>query len=126
MNKKEIINTLSKYNFDKNKFCIISGAALVLLGFIENTKDIDIAVTEDYYNWLIRDYNCIFERTNEFNKDCYIIDNVINFGVSFMPNEFEIINGYKVASLESCYKLKLFLNRPKDKKIIKKLQQILK
>ena len=37
MNKKEIINTLNKYNFDKNKFCIISGAALVLLGFIENT-----------------------------------------------------------------------------------------
>lgn len=69
MNKKEIINTLNKYNFDKNKFCIISGAALVLLGFIENTKDIDIAVTEDYYNQLLKDYNCIFERTNEFNKD---------------------------------------------------------
>ena len=126
MNKKEIINTLSKYNFDKNKFCIISGAELVLLGFIENTKDIDIAVTEDYYSNLLKDYNCIFERTNEFNKDCYIIDNVINCGVSFMPNEFEIINGYKVAALESCYKLKLFLNRPKDKEIIKKLQQNLK
>lgn len=72
MNKKDIINTLNKYNFDKNKFCIISGAALVLLGIIEKTKDIDIAVTEDYYSNLLKDYNCIFERTNEFNKDCYI------------------------------------------------------
>lgn len=59
-------------------------------------------------------------------KIAILIDNVINFGVSFMPNEFTIINGYKVASLESCYKLKLFLNRPKDKEIIKKLQQNLK
>ena len=79
MNKKEIINILSKYKFDKNKFCIISGASLILLGIIENTKDIDIAVTEEYYKELIIDYNCIFERTNEFNKDCYIIfENVQN------------------------------------------------
>lgn len=125
MKKKDIINTLNIYNFDKNKLYIISGAALVLLGFIDNTKDIDIAVTEDYYEQLIREYNCLFERTNEFNKDCYMIDNVINFGVCYLPEEFEIINGYKVASLKSCYKLKLFLNRPKDREIIKKLQQII-
>lgn len=93
MKKKDIINTLSMYNFDKNKLYIISGAALVLLGFIENTKDIDVAVTEDYYEQLIREYNCLFERKNEFNKDCYMIDNVINFGVSYLPEEFEIING---------------------------------
>ncbi len=124
MNKSEIINILNKYNLEKDKFFIISGAALVLLGFSKKTKDIDICVTEEYYNYLLKEFDCTFERTNEFGKDAYMIDSIINFGMSFMPNEYEIIGGFKVASLTDCYHLKKFLNRDKDKELLEELKKV--
>ena len=44
MTKKDIIETLNNYNLDKDKFIIISGAALVLQNFSNQTHDIDIWV----------------------------------------------------------------------------------
>ena len=41
MTKKDIIETLNNYNLDKDKFIIISGAALVLQNFNNQTHDID-------------------------------------------------------------------------------------
>lgn len=125
MNKDKIISILNQYDFDKNNFYVISGAALVLLNVIEKTKDIDICVSKEYYRQLLKEYNCVFERTNEYGNDTYMIDNVINFGISFMPNDYEIISDYKVASLKDCYKLKLFLNREKDKELLKQLKKII-
>ena len=65
MNKKDIIDTLKKYNFDSTKYIVISSAAMVLLGIKDTTKDIDIAVSDDYYEYLLKNYNCKFERINE-------------------------------------------------------------
>lgn len=125
MNKEMIIKCLDKYNFDKDKFVIISGAALVLLGIIEKTKDIDISVSSLYNDYLLDHYDCKFERINEFGKAAYMIDDIINFGVSFYPNKYDMIDNYKVASLEDCYKVKKFLNRFKDKELLKKIEEIL-
>ena len=52
MNKKQIFETLDKYNLDKNECIILSGAALVVQGIIESTNDIDIATTTKFYNTL--------------------------------------------------------------------------
>ena len=52
MNKKDIYETLQKYNFEKNKYIVISGAAMVIQGVKDSTTDIDIAVSKDYYNYL--------------------------------------------------------------------------
>ena len=51
MNKEDIINILNKYNFDKDNYVVISGAAMVLLGIKDKTSDIDISVTDSYYNY---------------------------------------------------------------------------
>ena len=126
MNKNEIIDTINKYRLDKSKFIVISGAALVLLDVSEKAHDIDISCDEDYFEYLLENYDCEFERTNEFGKKAYLIDNVINFGVSFRPKEIEIIDGIKCSSLKDILELKKFLNRKKDKKIIEKLEEILK
>lgn len=45
MNKDKIIEVLKKYNFDKNSYVVISGAAMTMLGIKDKTNDIDIAVT---------------------------------------------------------------------------------
>ena len=48
MNRKEIIKELKKYNLDPKKYIVISGAAMVLYGFKDETPDIDISVTKEY------------------------------------------------------------------------------
>lgn len=126
MNKKQIIKTIEKYKLDKSKFVVISGAALVLLDIKKTTKDIDISCDKDYCEYLLKNYDAKFERTNELGKKAYLIDDIINFGISFMPKEIEIIDGIQCSSLKDILELKRFLNRDKDKLIIKKLEKHLK
>lgn len=123
MIRKDIIETLNNYNLDKDKFIIISGAALVLQNFSNQTHDIDIWVSKDYYEHLLSNFNCKFDRINEFGNKAFMIDDVINFGFDFCPNNYVYINGYKVASLRDCYNVKKFLNRDKDKKLLLKLEK---
>ena len=54
MNKKEILEILKKYNFDKNEIIILSSAAMVINGVKETTNDIDLAVSENYQKELRR------------------------------------------------------------------------
>lgn len=123
MNKIEIIKILKKYNFDKDKYLVISGAAMVLLGIKENTSDIDISVTKDYYNYLLKNYNCTFEKINEYNREVYFIDNIINFGIDYYKKEIIFVEDFPVQIPENILKLKLSLNREKDKSDIKLLKE---
>ncbi len=121
MNKKQIIDIIEKYKLDKSKFIVISGAALVLLDHEKTTKDIDIWCDNDYCDYMLSSYDCKFERTNELGEKAYLIDNIINFGVSFKPKEIVIVDGIQCASLKDVLELKKFLNRNKDRFIISKL-----
>lgn len=121
MNKKEIFEYLKKFELDKEEFIILSGSALVIYGIKEIAKDIDIAVSEKLYNKLINNYNCIYEKEVN-NYKVWYIDNIINFSIHYYDEvEYEIINGYKVQSLDSIIQLKQKLNRDKDKKDIEKI-----
>lgn len=124
MNKQVIINTLDKYDFDKNEFIILSGAALVLLGIKKETSDIDIAVSDKLYMELLEKYNCIFEK-NKNNNDVWFIDDIINFSKNYNDSDYNKYLGYKVQSLNSIYELKMSLNRAKDYNDIKLLEKTL-
>lgn len=123
MTKKDIIETLNNYNLDKDKFIIISGADLVLQNSSNQTHDIDIWVSKDYYEHLLSNFNCEFDRINEFENKAFMIDDAINFSFDFCPKNYVYINGYKVASLRVCYNVKKLLNRDKDKKLLLKLEK---
>ena len=123
MTKKDIIETLNNYNLDKDKFIIISGAALVLQNFSNQTHDIDIWVSKDYYEHLLSNFICEFDRINEFGNKAFMIDDVLNFSFDFCPKNYVYINGYKVASLRDCYNVKKLLNIDKDKKLLLKLEK---
>ena len=126
MNKQTILDILNKYNFDKQEFIILSGASLVLQDVKEETRDIDITVSEYLYNRLLNDYNCIFEKEVD-NYLVWFIDEIINFSTHYY-DEIEYIdyNGYKIQSLESILKLKESLNRNKDKNDIEKIKKLIK
>lgn len=125
MDKNQIIKTIEKHKLDKSKFIVISGAALVLLGYEKTTEDIDIWCDNDYCNYILSNYDCEFERTNELGEKAYLFDNIINFGISFKPREIEIIDGIQCSSLRDVVELKKFLNRDKDRLIISELEKYL-
>ena len=125
MNKEEIIKSIEKYKLNKSRFVVIAGAAMVFHGIKTIAKDIDISCDEEYCDFLLNSYDCKYERTNELGNPAYFIDNIFNFGVSFMPKEIDIIDGIQVASIKDIYKLKKMLNRNKDKEDIKYLQKII-
>lgn len=120
MNKKEVLSKLKKLELDKEKYIVISGASLILHDVIDETSDIDLSCSKKYYDslsWPIKignmgveiKYNDVFE---------------ISYNL-YDGNNVDIINNYKTMNLESCLKVKRILNRPKDKKVITKLDLLL-
>lgn len=118
MTKEEILKKLEILSGDKDDFIVISGASMVVQGVKEETGDIDIAVNDKF----IKKYesiskvkkvylgNNVYEYKDfDFSKNFYNKDEVIN------------INGYNFSTLEDIRNLKKFLNRPKDRKDITKI-----
>ena len=123
MNKEKIIQILNKYNLDKDEYIVISGACMVLYGIKEITNDIDISVTDKYYNYLLNNYDCIFERINEFGEKVYFIDNIINFSRTYYSDNKNYIDYIPVQAIDELIELKKYLNRDKDKIDIEKIMK---
>ena len=117
MTKEEIFKELEKFALLKEDYIVISGASLVVQGIIEESDDIDLACSKEFFDKL--DWPT---RIGAFGievkyKDCYEI--------SYNLYEYQdvvLVNGYRFLSLEDCLEIKKRLNRPKDKKLIKELE----
>ena len=127
MNKNEILNTLEKYNFDKNQIYIISGSAMVLQGIKEKTSGIDITVSSEYEAEILKKYECIFEKEINDNGQkykIYMLDNIINFSVHYYEKySYFQVEKYNVQTPEDILKLKEKLNRKKDQEDIASLKK---
>ena len=120
MNKQEILDKLKKLDINKKNYIIIAGASLVLQDIIDTTKDIDLACSNDIYD------NLNWVETFGFNNNKIKVFDSFEIGMSYYsPKDIVKVNNYQCMSLEACLKLKRMLNRPKDKKIINKLDLIL-
>lgn len=125
-NKDNILKTLNKYNFDTQDYIVISGAALVLQNVKEFTSDIDITVSNELYNLLLKKYNCSFEKEIN-NYNVWFIDDIINFSNHYYGKiEYIELLGYKVQTIESVLKFKRQLNRSKDNKDIQYIMDFYK
>lgn len=118
MNKKEIISKLKNINLDLNEIIVISGASLVVQNIIDNTTDIDLSCSEDYYKKIKWKEKLGAAKTNIKYYDVFEIGN--NF---YFPDEVVIIDGIKFMNLKGCLKVKEELNRPKDQKVIEFLKK---
>ena len=117
MNKLEIFKELEKLDLPKDKYIVISGASLVVQDIIDETDDIDLTCSKEFYDkldWPIR----IGAFGVEIKyKDCFEIGcNLPEY------QNVVLINSYRFLSLEECLEIKKRLNRPKDKKLIKDLE----
>ena len=112
MNKEQIIQTIKKYNLNSNEYIVLEDSSLVLQGLKETTDDIDIAVSEECFEYLFKKYECEQELENT-----YIIDNVINFGKNYYnKDEVVYVESIPVQNLDSIKKMKLNFKREKDLK----------
>lgn len=120
MNRNEIFEKLQLLNLDKEKFIIISGASLVVQGILEDTPDIDLSTSRDYYkkiNWK--------KITGAFNFECKVFDVFEISDNLFDEDNIVIINGFKFANIHHILKTKKALNREKDFEIINILEKLI-
>ena len=117
MTKEEVFKELKKLDLPKDKYIVISGASLVCQDVIDETDDIDLTCSKEFYDEL--DWPA---RIGAFGvkikyKDCFEIGcNLPEY------QDIVLINGYRFLSLEDCLEIKKRLNRPKEKKLIKELE----
>ena len=118
MTKEDIFKKLEILKNDKDSFIVISGASMVVQGVKEETNDIDIAVNDKF----IEKYESISKvKRVHFGNNVYVYDD-FDFSKNFYNKDKVInINGYNFSTLEDIRNLKLFLNRPKDRKDITKI-----
>ena len=119
MNKEEIIKKLKLLNLDKSKYLVISGASLVCHGILDDTSDIDLSCRRDYYDEI--DWETT---TGLFDTEIKYFD-VFEIGPNFYTEERDDIEGFPFMTLKDCLELKRRENKPKDKKLIKILEDYL-
>lgn len=125
MKKKDVIKTLEKYSLNKNDYIILSTGSLVLKGIKEEAHDIDLAVSKELLEYLLKNYDCELETYSD-DFAVYILNDELNFSTHYYDVPFEMIDGYKVQTLDSVIELKEKLNRSKDMKDLKLIDDYLK
>lgn len=125
MNKLEIQKTLFKYNFDKQNYVVITEAALVLNDMKEEAEIIDIAVTKNYFDYLIKTYK-IKNKNNIQNEEEYYIEDKIKFSTNYYDKkEIIYINDIPVQNIEKIKQIKQKLNRKEDIEDLNKIDMYL-
>lgn len=117
MTKEEIFQKLDSLDLDKSKYIIISGASLVCQDILEETGDIDLSCDNEYYSSISWDV-----KKGYFGTDIKYYDS-FEVGTNFFDEKRIVeIRGYRFANIVSTYELKKLENKPKDKKLIQKLE----
>ena len=113
MNRKEYLEILDKLNFDKDKYCIMSGGSMIMHNIRECTNDVDLMVLPGYFEELSKKYK--LTKSTKNYENLYDMSENIEIKVSeFTKDEIEFINGYPVRKLEKELEWKLENKRPKD------------
>ena len=110
MDKREILNCLSEFPYDRNEYWVITGGAMVLYDIREQTADIDLGCSERLADRLEAD-GCLFRRTEH--------------GKRWFKYGTESVHGFKVISIKGLIEMKQELGREKDKKDMELIQAFL-
>lgn len=106
MNIIEIKEKLNQLSMNKNNYCILGSASLVIRGLKENANDIDILITEEEYK--------------STNNDIEDIDFTV---VKKIDRTIEWYDNYPLQTLEEMLKNKVKKNLEKDKFTIEILKR---
>ncbi|MTI47882.1 MAG: hypothetical protein FH761_08580 [Firmicutes bacterium] len=123
LKKGNIVEKLKELNLPINEYWVLAGAALVLHGVKEETRDIDLGCTSNIIEKLAsRGYKVKFEDDNSRSLQ---VGDEFEFFENWDVEEIEMIEGLPVGSLESIKKHKVDLGREKDLKDIELINQFI-
>ena len=123
MDKREILNCLSEFPYDRNEYWVITGGAMVLYDIREQTADIDLGCSERLADRLEAD-GCLFRRT-ERGKRWFKYGRNIEIFEEWLMDGTESVHGFKVISIKGLIEMKQELGREKDKKDMELIQAFL-
>ncbi|MEG0773880.1 hypothetical protein [Clostridium sp.] len=124
LHKKDIIKILRDMNLPLGEYWITSGAALVIHGVKETTRDIDLGCTTNLVEQYLRK-GCKYIVADDDTKIVEVSDK-IEMLENWFVDEIEFIDGLPVGSLESIKKQKSELGREKDINDIKLIDEYIK
>ena len=112
LNRDDIIKKMSAFGYDKSRYWISTGAALVLHGVRESTRDIDVGCEPDVAQALIRSGCKAFPFPDggvkiSFDEDIEVYEN-------WSRGDVVMIDSLPVLTLDSIIAIKRILGREKD------------
>lgn len=112
LNKSDIIRIINNFNFQISDYWIAAGAAMVMHGIKQETKDIDLGCTTKLFEQFIsKGYKV---EITKHNRRCLHVDDELELFENWNADGIDILDGLPVINLESLKKLKLEVGRKKD------------
>ncbi len=125
MNKEQILKLLSKLNFPKDEYYVLSGASMVIRGIRKQAKDLDLCISKELFKKIKDKYSLSEDKKNEYGF--YHISDLIEVVVNNKEDfNMEVCNPYNLEDLNTILKFKIKRNTQKDQIDIEKIKEYLK
>ena len=112
MNKQDIIEKLNAFPYDKKDYWVITGGAMVLYGFREETHDIDLGCTSSLADQLEAD-GFLYKVTADGNRWFKIGQDIEAFE-NWLSDTVVSVEDIPVISIPGLIEMKQRLGREKD------------
>ena len=123
MKKDDIIKRLSALPYDTSDYWVITGGAMVLYGFREETHDIDLGCTARLADRLESE-GYLTDRYSDGRREFHIGDDVEIFE-GWLCDTVGYVDGIPVISVRGLIEMKKSLGREKDLRDVKLIEESL-
>lgn len=125
VNKEQILKLLSKLNFPKDEYYVLSGASMVIRGIRKQAKDLDLCISKELFKKIKDKYSLSEDKKNEYGF--YHISDLIEVVVNNKEDfNMDVCNPYNLEDLNTILKFKIKRNTQKDQIDIEKIKEYLK
>lgn len=131
MNESQLIKNMQKLarrtGIELKEFVLAAGAAELLYGVVDQCGDIDVTVSQDIWNELIREYDVLHYHTKERDIP-YIeftslnVDVHVDAGDGFSKG-VEVKEGVYCLDVKDLIRFRHYVGRPKDLERIKLIEK---
>ena len=124
MDKKAVLETLDAFPYDREAYWVVAGAAMVLYGIREHTRDIDLGCNERMADSLERDgflcgYTDSGGRRFKYGEHIEVFEN-------WLKDSVTAVEGFPVVTVRGLLEMKRELGREKDIRDIRLIDEYLK
>jgi len=123
MNRREILDRLKAFPYDRNEYWVLTGSAMVLYGIRDQTGDIDLGCSVKMADLLESD-GYLFGRTKDGNRWFKVGDSIEIFE-SWLEDSVISIDGFQVISVNGLIEMKRKIGREKDFRDIELIESFL-